>query len=43
MKDEKKSPQATDFIKVGDEVSVSYHETSKLATRVRVNKAAPVK
>jgi type 1 fimbria pilin len=41
MKEEKKAPQATDFIKVGDEVSVSFHETSKLATRVRVTKSAP--
>jgi hypothetical protein len=44
MKDEKKAPRATDFVQIGDEVSVSYRETSKLATRVRVtNPAKPVK
>jgi hypothetical protein len=40
LKEEKKSPRLTDFVKVGDEVSVSYNESSKLATRVRVTKSA---
>ncbi len=44
MKQEKKAPTITDFLKVGDEVSASYHETSKVATRLRVTKpATPVK
>jgi hypothetical protein len=40
MKQDKKAPTVTDFLKVGDEISASYHETSKLATRLRLVKAA---
>jgi hypothetical protein len=43
LKEENKPTLATDFINVGDEVSASYHEESKLATRVRVINAAPAK
>jgi hypothetical protein len=40
MKEEKKSPQITDFLKAGDEVSATYDETSKHANEVRLVKAA---
>jgi methyl coenzyme M reductase subunit D len=40
MKADKKSPTVSDFLKVGDEISASYHETSKVATRLRMVKAA---
>jgi hypothetical protein len=40
MKEEKKAPQIVDFVKTGDQVSVSYDDTSKHATEVRVTKAA---
>ena len=41
LKEEKKSPRLTDFVKNGDEVAVSYNEASKLATRIRVTRSAP--
>jgi hypothetical protein len=41
LKEEKKSPRLTDFVKTGDEVQVSYNESSKLATRIRVTRSAP--
>jgi hypothetical protein len=40
MKEEKKSPQITDFLKAGDQVSAKYDETSKHAIEVRLVKAA---
>jgi hypothetical protein len=40
LKEEKKSPQITDFLKAGDEVSAKYDDTSKHATEVRLVKAA---
>ena len=43
MKDEKKPTQIVDFVKAGDEVSVTYDETSKLASEVRVTKQVPAK
>jgi hypothetical protein len=40
LKDEKKSPRLTDFLKTGDEVAVSYTDTTKVATRIRVTRSA---
>lgn len=41
MKDEKKPTQIVDFVKPGDEVTVTYDDASKHATQVRVTKPAP--
>jgi len=43
MKDEKKTTQVTDFVKVGDTVSVKYHDQGdkKHAASVTVRAAAP--
>jgi hypothetical protein len=45
MKDDKKSTQITDFVHVGDTVSVSYHDMGdkKHAASVTVRSAAPAK
>ena len=41
MKNDKKTPQIIDLVKIGDVVSASYDETSKQAKEVRITKAAP--
>jgi hypothetical protein len=41
MKDDKKTTQIVDFVKMGDEVSVKYDEATKVASEVRVTKPAP--
>jgi hypothetical protein len=40
MKDDKKPTQIVDFVKTGDEVSVTYDDTTKHASEVRVTKPA---
>ena len=42
-KDEKKPTQIVDFVKVGDEVAVTYDEATKHVTQVRVVKPVPAK
>ena len=41
MKEDKKTPQIIDLVKIGDVVSARYDETSKHAKEVRITKAAP--
>lgn len=45
LKAEGKAPVLTDFVKVGDDVTVTYVEkgADKLAENIRVNRAAPKK
>ena len=40
MKEEKKTPQITDFVKAGDEVSAKYDDASNHASEVRLTKPA---
>jgi hypothetical protein len=39
MKEDKKSPQIVDFVKVGDKVTVQYDTVTKLASEVRLASA----
>lgn len=43
MKDEKKPTQIVDFVKAGDEVAVTYDETTKHVSQVRITKPAATK